>query len=142
MFFNITTHTLISILSFHILLGKEFRQNFRLLKNRFFQGLFILFKTDAPGFHRKRFSRMVRLSLANRIFAKSQKLSQAQLADFELLAAYPVDRANPPLDQRLRFLKSRQGLLQERVWPGMHSIRRTSAAWLRPAEIVALAEKK
>ena len=60
----------------------------------------------------------------------------AKQTDFELLAAYPVDRANPPAQQRLRFLTSRQHLLQARLQSGTIHMRPEILSWKQQQEIV------
>jgi len=62
--------------------------------------------------------------------------SNVQPTDFELLAAYPVDRPNPPVAQRLRFLKSRQNLLHEKLQPGTVQLRSGSSEWFMPINVV------
>ena len=49
--------------------------------------------------------------------SESRPQSYLEQARFELLAAYPVDRANPPVAQRIRMLRLQQSILYGRLRP-------------------------
>jgi hypothetical protein len=59
------------------------------------------------------------LSVFSQIGNHSPNRAQTPLeqARFELLAAYPVDRANPPVSQRIRMLRLQQSILYGRLRP-------------------------
>jgi hypothetical protein len=97
-------------------------QVFKTLKTDLFRHLVIPSRTFLHVLWEK-ISRTALTSRRSNILLREPRLLNSRQADFELLAAYPVDRANPPVSQRVRFMKSRQTLLHERLQPGTIQMR-------------------